>query len=147
MKKSNLMAGIIYLLAGFAFLLAALGIDGGLGGILFGLAGAGIGPGVMMVCKYVYWSSPKNRERYRERQERERIELHDELNVKLRDRSGRYAYLLGLMAVSLSMVVFSVLGSLGAVDGSRTVVLYLGGYLVFQLAAGVVIFNHLRKKY
>ena len=45
MKKSDLMVGLLYIAAGVAALLAALGAGDRLDGILFGLAGAGIGPG------------------------------------------------------------------------------------------------------
>lgn len=114
---------------------------------MFGFAGANIGPGLLIICKYFYWSSPKNRERYQERLENEKIEQHDELKEKIRDKSGRYAYVLGLFVISISMVVFSVLGTLEIIDNSRMMVLYLGGYLVFQIVAGIVIFNRIIKKY
>lgn len=147
MKKSNLITGILFVLAGVAFLFAALSVHSKLGSLLFGFASACIVPGIVMVCKYFYWNAPNNRERYEKRLESERIELHDELKEKLRDKSGRYAYLLGLMIISLSMVLFSVLGALELIESSRLIVVYLGGYLVFQIAAGIVIFNGMLKKY
>ena len=85
MKKSNLITGILYVLFGVVCLIVALLIETKLEGILWGFAGAGIFPGIMMMCKYFYWSSPKNKERYEERLENERIELHDELKTKIRD--------------------------------------------------------------
>ena len=135
MKKSNLIVGILYLIAGIACLLAALFTESKLNSLLFGFSGAGIGPGLLMICKYFYWTSPKNRGRYQERLENERIELHDELKEKVRDKSGRYAYVLGLFVISISMVVFSVLGALEIIDHSRMIVLYLGGYMIFQIVA------------
>ena len=147
MKKSNLIVGILYLIAGIACLLAALFTESKLNSLLFGFSGAGIGPGLLMICKYFYWTSPKNRGRYQERLENERIELHDELKEKVRDKSGRYAYVLGLFVISISMVVFSVLGALEIIDHSRMIVLYLGGYMIFQIVAGIVIFNRIIKKY
>ena len=89
MKKSNLITGILYVLFGVACLIVALLIETKLEGILWGFAGAGIFPGIMMICKYFYWSSPENKERYEERLENERIEQHDELKTKIRDRAGR----------------------------------------------------------
>lgn len=147
MKKSNLIWGIGYTLAGVVCLVAALCTDTALDGLLFGFAGAGLGPGVLMIYKYVYWSAPKNQAEYADRMERERIELHDELYVKLRDKAGHYAYLLGILVICASMVVFSILGQLGIVENARLLVLYLCGYLIVQIAAGVVIMRHLRKKY
>lgn len=147
MKKGNLITGIFYVLFGIACLAVALLIDTELEGILWGFAGAGIFPGIMIICKYFYWSSPKNRERYEERLENERIEQHDELKTKIRDRSGRYAYTLGLLIISFSILVFGVLGALEIIANTRIIVLYLGAYLLFQVIAGIVIFNMLMRKY
>lgn len=146
MKKSQLISGIIYTLLGLAILLAAIFTDTKIG-ILYGIGGALTGPGLAMMGKYFYWSRPKNRQRYEERLENERIEMNDELKQKLRDRSGRYAYVLGLVTVSLSIFLISLLDSLGLIGDSRPMVLYLGAYLIFQLVAGIVIFNRLLKKY
>ena len=96
MKKGHLFTGIGYVLAGCALLAVSLGSEGRLGSLLFGFAFAALTSGIVMIGKYCYWTRPENRERYRERLEQERVELHDELNEKLSDRSARYAYLLGL---------------------------------------------------
>lgn len=135
------------MIGGIACLLAGLFTESKLDSLLFGFSGAGICPGLLMICQYFYWSSPKNRERYQERLENERIEQHDELKEKIRDKSGRYAYMLGLFVISISMVAFSVLGALEIIDNSRIIVLYLGSYFVFQIVVGIVIFNRIIKKY
>ncbi|WP_313164584.1 hypothetical protein [Sedimentibacter sp.] len=147
MKKNNLLIGIMYIIVGVLFFLAATLTDSKLDSLLFGFAGAGIAPGIMMVYRYFYWNKPGNKERYAERMENEKIEQHDEMKIKLRDKSGRYAYIFGLVAVSISIVAFSVLGQLEIIDNSRMIIFYLGGYLIFQYIIGVVIFNHLLKKY
>jgi len=147
MKKSNLVTGVLYVLFGAACLMAAGWTETKLEGILWGCAGAGIGPGVLMICQYFYWSSPKNKERYEARLERERIEQHDELKTKIRDQAGRYAYCLGLLVISFSILAFGILGALGVIDGARMIVLYLGGYLLFQIIAGIAIFNRILKTY
>ena len=103
MKKSNLITGILYVLFGVVCLIVALLIETKLEGILWGFAGAGIFPGIMMICKYFYWSSPKNKEQYEERLENDRIEQHDELKTKIRDRAGRYAYGIGLVVICFSI--------------------------------------------
>ena len=76
-----------------------------------------------------------------------RIEQHDELKTKIRDRAGRYTYSLGLLVVCFSILVFGILGALEVIDNARMIVLYLSGYLLFQVIAGIVIFNKLMKKY
>ena len=147
MKKSNLITGILYVLFGVACLLTALVIETKLEGILWGFAGAGIMPGFAMIYQYFYWSSPANKERYAELLENKRIEGHDELKTMIRDKSGRYAYLLGLLVISFSILVFGILGALEVIANARMIVLYLSAYLLFQFIAGVVIFNQLMKKY
>ncbi|MCI8285395.1 MAG: hypothetical protein HFE90_09070 [Firmicutes bacterium] len=146
MKKSNLMIGFAYFTAGIIGLTAAL-TDSKLSSLLFGFAAAFICSGSVIICRYFYWNKPKNKDRYLERLENEKIEMRDELKTKLRDRSGRFAYISGIVIISISIVIFSILGSLDIIDNSRIIVLYLGGYLVFQILAGIAIFNHLLKKY
>ena len=147
MKKSNLITGILYVLFGVVCLIVALLIETKLEGILWGFAGAGIFSGIMMICKYFYWSSPKNKEQYEERLENDRIEQHDELKTKIRDRAGRYAYGIGLVVICFSILVFSILGALEVIDNARMIILYLSGYLMFQIITGIIIFNKLMKKY
>lgn len=147
MKKSNRNLGVIFMLAGIMFLITALLTDTKLDGLFFGFAGSGIGPGILMILKYIYWSSPKNKDRYMEMLENERIEIHDELKEKLRGRSAQYTYTIGLFVISFSTVLFTVLDSLEIIENGNIFVFFLAGYLVFQLITGMVIFNHLIKKY
>lgn len=147
MKKSNLIVGMLYVLFGVACLIAALLSETKLDGILWGVAGAGIFPGIMMISQYFYWSSPKNKDRYEELLENERIEMHDELKTKIRDKAGRYTYTLGMIVLSFSSLVFGILGALEVVENARMIVIYLSGYLLFQFIAGIVIFNKVMKRY
>ncbi|MBP3493667.1 MAG: hypothetical protein J6J83_03530 [Oscillospiraceae bacterium] len=147
MKRSNLTAALCYLLVGGVCLALGVLTETKLDGILFGLAGAGICPGVLMLGQCIYRRTPEHAQQYAEKQAQERIEQKDELKEMLRGKAARYLYGLQVKVVALSMLVFSVLGSLELVEGSRTVVLYLGGFLALQLIAGVVIFNRLLRKY
>lgn len=146
-KKSNVITGLLYVLAGAICLLAALSAETKLDGILWGLSGAGLVPGALMICKYFYWRSPKNKMQYEERLEIEQIEMHDELKNKVRNEAGRYTYSLGLLVLCFSIFVFAVLGALEIIENVRMMVFYLSGYLLFQFLAGIVIFNKLMKKY
>ena len=49
--------------------------------------------------------------------------------------------------MSLSILVFSILGALEIVRDSVLIMAFIGGYLLFHVAIGIVIFNHLLKKY
>ena len=147
MKKSNLITGFIYLIAGVILLLIAIFTNTKLDSLLCGFAGVGIGPGLMIIFKYFYWHKPENKKRYQEKSEKEAIELHDELNIKLRDKSGHYAYVYGIIVICFSIVVFSILGQLEIITHSGIILLYLGAYLIFQLVIGRIIYNHLLKRY
>lgn len=147
MKKVNLLEGILFILGGIILLCAALLTASVLDSILFGLGAGAMGSGIVMTCKYYYWSMPKNKERYREKIANERIELHDELKIKLRDKSGRYTYVIGLITICVSMMLFSILGKLGVIQNSRFIVLWLSGYLIFQVVTGIVIFHLMLKQY
>ena len=146
MKRSELYFGIGYLLAGILFLVLGFSIQSRLAGIMIGLGGACLGPGLVMIFKYYYWTRPDKRQQYAQKVEQEKIESHDELRQSLLNKSSRYTYLLGLQVISLSTLVFAVLDTLEILD-ARVFVFYLGGYLLFQLAAGIIIFNRLLKKY
>ena len=147
MKKSYLSRGIVCVIVGICFLLAAVFTESAIDGLLWGLAGGALGPGIGMIIKYFYWSAPKNQERYREIQEQEEINLHDELNEKLRDKSGGIAYNIGLFTICISEVVFSILGKTGVITDHKIIVFYLFGLFVFLIVIGNVVYYQLRKRY
>ena len=147
MKRSYLITGVLYVAAGVLLLAAAALTENRLGALLFGFGFAGIGPGVVMMGRYWHWTRPERQARYQERLEAERIELRDELNQKLNDRAGRYAYLAGLGVTALAIVVVSLLTVLEVIPCGRLMVLYLGGYLLLQVVLGRVFYRRLRKQY
>ena len=147
MNKKNLFVSIFYTIWGFANLIAALFTETKLDGVFFGMAGAGIVPGLMMLYRYFYWKSPKRSQQYQELLENERVERNDELKEKVRGLAARYAYTLGILVTCFAMLAFSILGSLDVMMDYRVMVLYLGCFLAFQGIAGVVVFNKLMKKY
>lgn len=147
MKKGYLNRGIIFLLVGICFVLAAVFTESVFDGLLWGFAGGALGPGIGMIIQHFYWSDPKNKERYREILEQEDINLHDELNEKLRDKSGRIAYNIGLFIICISEMVFAVLGKAGIITDYKVIVLYLFGLFVFQIVIGIVAYRQLRRKY
>lgn len=147
MKKNNFIIGLVYLIIGIACLVFILVFETKLNSILSGFATTGIVFGAVILWKYYYWTRPENKNKYKEKTQNENIELKDERKEKLRDKSGRYAYILGLIVLSISVVVFSILGSLEIIDNSDFIVIYLGGLFVFQYIIGIIIYRHLSKKY
>ena len=51
-----------------------------------------------------------------------------------------------MFIIALSIMVYSVLGVLNIMD-TEHIVIYLGVYLLSQVFIGVIVFNHLLKKY
>ena len=147
MKKSYLNRGIIFVLAGICFVLAAVFTESVFDGLLWGFAGGALGPGIGWIIQHFYWPAPKNQVRYKEMKEQADINLHDELNEKLRDKSGRIAYLIGLLIICISEVVFSILGNAGIISNHKVIVLYLFVLLLVQIVIGKVAYRQLRKKY
>lgn len=149
MKKSNLFLGLIYLLLAAICLVMALFMESRLEGLLFSFAGAGIASGTLIVLRYYYWSTDKNKDKYAEKKDNEHIDLHDERKQKFREQSGRYAYIIGLVIVLILAVIISILGMLGIItDVNYTIITtFLLGYLVFQYIVGVLIYRHLNEKY
>ena len=147
MKKGYLTKGAGSVLLGAAFILAASFTESALDGLLWGLGGGALVPGLVMIVRYFYWSAPKNADRFRELQERNEIEQRDELNEKLRDKAGRIAYLAGLSVICVSEAVFAILGKTGIIKDYRIIISYLFCLLVLQILTGMAAFRLLRKKY
>lgn len=147
MKKNHLLVGVGLLLAGIALIFVGLLTENRLSDMIFALGVAYMIPSFIRIGQYFYWSSPKHKAEYEERMTRENIEMHDELKVMLRDRSGRYAYVFGLVVICVSIVIFAVLGKLDIIADARAIVLYLWGYLMFQIVIGKVLYHKLLQKY
>ena len=147
MNKSRLVIGILVTLGGLIFLAAALTSGMAVNPYFYGFAGGFIGSGVVMIGNYTYWTLPTNKEKLAERREEYEINLHDERKERLRDKSGRYAYILGIMVISISIVLLTVFAELQILVISSFVIWYLGAYLLLQGVAGVVIFRYLNRKY
>ena len=146
MKKSDLWIGIGFIAAGLALLSAAI-LAKLHGSLLYGFSGALIGPGIAQIAKYVKWTRPKNAPIYRERLEQERIELRDERKTMLRDKSGRYAYILGMIVAVVLELAVVILGDLGVIEKNLWLPLGILFYVCFQYAAGLVIYALLDRKY
>ena len=131
---------------GAACLWFALNTENSIGSMLFGFSGAGLIGGLSLIWKYFYWSSPKRKEIYEARLEEGKINLKDELKESLRNRSGRIAYIITFLVITISIVVFSVIGSLGFLE-TKLLVLYLSILWIFMYATGIVVFRILLKKY
>lgn len=145
MKRSNIIYGLTcIILSGISLYIAIIFDANKMSGVFYGLTGAlGVG-GIVSIAQYFYWK--RHNEKYEEKLEIERIEQQDELKQKLRDKSGRYAYLFGMFITALSIMAYSLLGVLNIMD-TEYIVIYLSIYLISQLFIGIIVFSHLLRKY
>ena len=149
MKKRELWFGLGMIAGGILFLLAALLLETPLDSLFCGFFGALIGPGAVQVYKYVKWTKLETADSYQRHLEEEQIELRDERKSMLRDRSGRYAYVLGMLLACAALVAFSILGKLGVVPeaAAELLVYFLAAFLLVEFAAGILIYKRLEKRY
>lgn len=146
MKKSELYKGIGCTILGVILFIIALLTEIKWEGMLWGLCGASIGPGIVLVCQYVYWSKPENKAKYNEKVKFEKIEMGDERKVMLRDKSGCMTYCIMVAIYCILIMAFSVLSVSGYfMPFSRYAVIGLSILLVCQYICGIVIFNRLSK--
>ncbi len=147
MKKSMLYTGMAYCIIGLSCLMAAVLTETWFDGMFWGLSGALTCPGLMMLWKYFHWTRPENREEYARRLDEERIEMHDERKVMLRDKSGRIAYLIMLGVYCVLMLAFSIC-SMGGwfMPFARYAVFGLGILLVFQWFCGIAAYGWISKR-
>lgn len=146
MKKDSIAVGVVYVLVGIVFLVLALFTETRLDGVFFGLAGAGIVPGILRIFHFLYWSSPKHSKEYEEKLEKQMIEQKDEMMTRIRDRSGYLAHTSGALIISFSMLIFCILGGLGIIENYQVMVYYLGGFLAVQMMIYFTLYHHFLKK-
>lgn len=144
--KNYLYLGIVYLLVGIAFVFIELKFGTKSDNMLYLLAFAGFFYGGFSLFKYFYWSRPENKDRYYEKIEERNVEIDDERKTILRDKSGRYAYNIGLTVLSITIVLLTIINSVGNIENFNFIIIYIAGYMMFQYVIGVLIFNHLSKK-
>lgn len=147
MKKSVLYTGVGYVAAGMVCLVLAIVFEFRIEPLLWGFAGAGIVPGLAMILKYVRWTRPENRETYQKRLDLEQVELHDERNIMLRDKSGRAAYCVMVGVYCVLMMAFSFCTVMDwLMPFARYAVIGLGVLLVVQVTCGQIAYWKLAKK-
>lgn len=147
MKKSQLYSGISYTLLGLTCIVIAILTEFKLEGILWGLGGAGIGPGVALILQYLYWSRPDKLEEYTKRMKNVKIEMSDERKVMLRDKSGRITYQFMIYVYCALIVIITIVSSVTDFQPtSQGVVIGLSMLLLLQYICGIVVFNRLNNK-
>lgn len=147
MKKNNLYIGILYTVIGLLLVLLNGRLYSSLQGILFGFGFSMTIAGIVLSLKYFYWNRPSKIKEYHEKQKLQQIDMHDEFKNKLRNLSIRYTYIVELIILAFSIIIFSILGQLDIINNARIIVLYLGALLLIQLILSYFIYNYLLNKY
>ena len=141
MKKNTLYIGIAYLVGGILLILFGIfGPQVPFENFIWGMGGSCIGPGIILIYKYLYWSKPENSSEYEKRIQLEQINRNDERKIMLRDKSGRITYIITLVILLVINIVFSFMN----VD--IFVLVTLWSLLIFMYVGGIIIFNILSKK-
>lgn len=145
MKKSSVIARLILIVLGFVLIyIASEHSNNNYTGLLFAVGGIFVADGLISIFKLYYWNN--NKEKYDKKIEEVKIEQNDELKQKLRDKSGRYSYIVGIYTLIVSIVVFGLLGMFNILN-VKVILIFLGTYLLLQISIGILIFNYLLKQY
>lgn len=146
MRRSDLITGILFSTIGIVFFAMAC-TDIPLQSLFCGLAGAGIGPGVMMISKYVYWSHPDRKTKYTDKLEAEKIKMHDEREEMLRGKTACFLHAYTLVVIGIYCIIFQVLEKLMIIENSRVFIIYLGILFFSEILLYRWIFKQYEKKY
>ena len=141
MKKSTLYIGLCYLAVGIcAILFGLFGPSIENDGIIWGIAGGGIGPGLYMIYKYFYWSKPENKPKYEEKLKKEQIILKDERKIMLREKSARITYIILFFLLAILIPIFTIM------NVNKIVITTLSIIWAFIYICGIVVFRILDKR-
>lgn len=145
MKNRYLLSGLCCLIVGFISLIGIFFFTK-FNFIFICLFIFGISGGCFLLWKFRYWLKPLNKDKAEQFLDNEQIEIQDERKVKLRNLAAKYTYILGLIVITLSIIVFSILRELEITVGVDIIIWYLTGYLFFQYFIGIIIYNYLNFK-
>jgi len=147
MKKSNLIIGLIFVMIGIGCLTVMIFSDTVFEMTLLRCSAYCLIFGALTVGRYIYRNLPVNREIYSSLEEYENRELNDELNIHLRNKASRYAYIFGLYTICLAVVVFDILGTLGLVENAGVIIISLGILLAVQILSEKLFLRYLKSRY
>ncbi len=143
--KEYFKGGVANLTIGIILLSISIFIEFKYSSSIFGASIAIIISSIRSFYLYYKWSKDENQERFQEKLEIEEINLKDERKERNRNISGRYTYIIGLIIILISILLFIVLDILNIMKLNKILMVYLGIYLIFQYIIGVLIFNKLEK--
>lgn len=147
MKKSYLRNGIVLAAIGFVLIIFSVNTSSDLSGLLAGFGGGALGPGIAMIIKYLYYNTGGREAEYEKILENVEIEQKDELNIKIRDKAGRKAFIITLIMTIVLEVLFLILGVLGLIPNYLLLVIIFFIFAVFQVVIATILYNQILKEY
>ena len=147
MRKHDLIFGILSFIIGAVCLSVMLLTETKLEMTLCWGAGYCLVLGIAKIGKYRWWNLPENRNTRDAMLESETIDRQDELKMKIRDRSGRYAYIFGQYIICAVAMILIVLSAWEISIGIDAVLYIFCGYLLLQIMAEKIVYKHISKKY
>lgn len=143
MNEKKKVLVVCWMLAGIAIVIASLLIlDSSLMGIALGLSGGMIGSALVFSIK-----SKKTPEQMRADEKRLEHIRKDERKIMLRDKSGRYAYIIGMVCLLIITTVFFVLRNFGVVFSVDMMISVYSAFVIFEYVLGMAIFAFLEKRH
>lgn len=147
MKKRDFWIYLGLLAAGLGIILLSLLWETRLSPLFCGIGGGLVGNGVAHLLRYWKWSRPENAGAYAAKLEQEQIDLRDERKEMLRNKAGRYAYLLSMVLCAAAILAVAVLDLLEVLTDGLVLELILVAYLIIQYGAGVWFYRRLEQRW
>ena len=107
--KEYLKNGVINSIIGIILIIISIFVKFKYSSSLFGAGFAIIVSSFRFFYWYFKWSKEENKKEFEEKLEMEEINLKDERKERNRNISGRYAYIVGLAVILLSIIIFIIL--------------------------------------
>ncbi len=142
MKNKVLYSSLLLILAGLAVMAISFLLRDTLkyDSILNSIGLAWVFGGIFSVARYYYNTAPSRKEDYEKRLREEKISMHDERKIMLRQKSGQIMYQL-MFPMLLTVNIFFTLAGV-----EMWIILTLYGFMVFQYVGGIIVFRRLSKK-
>ena len=134
MKKNLVLASLLFI-CGISFITILPN-----GSIFFGMGCGFISGAIVNFYKYIYMLNPKNKIQYEEHLKNEQNNLKDERKIMLREKSGRIAYIIMFVVLTILNIVFTFIGV------EKWIIITLWGVITFKYICGVAIFYYLAKR-
>lgn len=117
-------------------------LDSPIFGITLGFSGGMFGTAIIL-----FLLNNKKNEELRNHEKRMDILRKDERKIMLRDKSGRYAYIISMVLLLVITTTFFVLKNIGFRINVDIVISVYSALVIFEYVLGMLIFSYLERRY